>query len=835
MAREIPRQGRSVLESAMTLPQATGHEKLANALGGLSNRIGEYSNRLKVEQATLEGAKQRLEGGPKKQLAPNLTPVTQAYNNAFINMDSALVYSAATEGMSLDMLEASTPASLAQGGAADRYMANAQARIRGAVDQALEQARPELALKLQQQAHNNMIRLMGMQQDYDYNQAKSNASVVIRQGTDQYAELMTRGYTDVAAEHLADLQNNMNAQLKLGYITPYEKYQYEEQLKQVGLNASAERVYVEKFKASEEAAARYIDELYNNPDMSITQGQREGMLQHLLGVHTRMTQAMTNASQIGYDNVMRFITPPDPEMPKFQSIDEVREQINNQVQQGHPINRHQQFLLENAFLAAQKKESKKANNNAEIVRLRDSPEIVRYKGKPLDDYWKDAFDFQRTQRNQLRETAQTPVEKIMADTPDWMIGASIAAQIKFAPISTYTNYLHTQLMNGSVQQQLEAVKAWSYLETNNPVSLQQFSARDQAFVHDVLDRMKDTRVAPEVIIKDATENILKVDERVYQNRLEALREDLKAKPKFVENLANEIFGGTISSTSSAPGSIMYSAVQREYEQNFLVSGNRQRAAKITKINMQNMAGVSKYGPGKQPIWNPPEKLPFANFGNILDNQYAQFINEVALSGQQHADVLGVNIKPSSKMPPVSNRLSDVEKITGQYLKGKGYLNINDKDVEVFLVSPSYNQANLEGGTRYQLYYYDNQIPRPVPMVSYQKMADGSTVPRVGNALMQFQGPQQYTPNALRQLQEEQADAGIMKAAEKAFNSVTPSSFFEIEPGSPFDMPTFVKRQKRSKENKEEFQEFLKSYTKSMPQQIEEEKLRRQVARAEEMG
>ena len=824
MARDIPRTQRSVLESAQSLPQYSGGARLAEMLGGLSNKIGSVATKLSVEQATLEGAKNRMEGGPKK-LAPGLNAATQAYNNAFVEMDASLVYTSAIQGMSQDMLEISTPASLAQGGASERYMQLAQARIKGALDAALEQGKPELALKLQQSAHNNVLKLMSMQQNFDYDASKSNGSVVLKQGIDQYKELMRSGYTDIAGEHLADIQQNLKAQKALGYISSYDQYQYEEALKQAGLNGAAEYEYRNLFSESEEAAAKYINEFYGKKMPGVTQEQKEGALQHLLGVHTHMTQAMTHASQIGFDNVSRLINPVEPGVQGPTSIDQVREAIQAQGQQGNPINRHQELVLENQFISSLKSKNKDAQTNAEIVKVLDSPDLVFYAGKPLDKFFDASFALAKEQRDLMKGAATTPSQYLMANTPDWMLAASIASRAKFAPISAYTKYLETQLMNGSVEQKLDAVKAWTFLETNNPTALNQFSAKDQAFVHTIMNRMANTRVPPEVIIKEATDSILKVDEKVYENRIIALRDEYKAKPKFIQNLSSEIFGADIDSKVAEPGSIMYSAVQREFEQNYLISGDRAIAANQTKMNMERMAGKSKFGPKGQPIWNPPERLPFYSFGNIVDNQYAQYINQVARTAQENPGVLPYDIKPSKKMPPIPERLSEEEKMLGNFFKGKGYLNIDGKDVEVFLVSPSFNQANAIGGTFYQLYYVDNGIPKALSAIDMQVGPNGEKMPRIGNALMQFQPPNRYVPGVLNKLQNETADANLAKAAESHFNAITPKEF-----GSPFDLPTYHKN-KPADANKEEFKKYLSSFKEDMPKKIEEEKLKRALANA----
>lgn len=822
MAREIPRMDRQVMESPLSLPQYSGAARLSEMLGTVSNKIGALNTKLQVEKATLEGAKNRIEGEPKK-LMPNLTPATQAYNEAFVNMDSALIYSSTIQGMAEDYLMAAQPGSLAQGGASKRYLEAAQARIQGSLSQAMEQGKPELALKLQQQAHNDALKLESAQLTYDYDQTRSKAAVALKQGADIYAESIKNGHLDIAKEHAQDLFNNIESQLKLGYITPLEAYNYKEQLIQVGINSELERSYIDAYALSEDEAAKLVNDWYTKETPGITNAQKEGGLQHLLGVHSRLTSSMTMASQIGFDNIaMRINT------GTYGSIDALREDILTQSQSGHPINLHQQFQLESAYLKSLKGANKKAQTNAEITKKLDSPEITLFTNKQLDDWFTDVYKARKEQRNILMETAATPAEKVMASTPDWMIGASIVSHVKYAPINAYQGMLHTQLMNGSTDDRINAAKAFNFLEVNNPAALEGMSKKDVAFVNNILDRLENTNIDPNTVVEDAVNNILKIDDTVFENRQKELNKYIKDNPKAIANLTKDIFGKKLPSSGGMGADIMYSTVQKEFDNNFMLTGNAKDAAKLTSKHMAKQAGVSEFGAPGVPIWNPPENLPFYGFGNIVQNQFAQAIDEVVRNAEKYPGTLNVAIKASKKMPAIPAYLSDKEKMLGNYFKGEGWLNINGEDKRVFLVSPSYNQANALGNLQYLLMYDDGGVSRPVPSVVVQLDANGNPVPRPGNSVMQFKSPDQYVPQLLNKMQKELADADTTKAAERKFNAINPSLFktpYSLMTTDVYDdAPATVKKS-------EEFKEYLKSFKTDVPAQIEEEKLRREAIKA----
>jgi hypothetical protein len=829
---------RQVSTPQTDLPSTNVYGRLSQALGGLSNEIMGVATGINVEQQALQGAKDRMEGGPRETLAPGITKATQSYNQAFAEVDLNIVQTGAINQLSEDLIEARKIENLSQPGNVEKYKQTSEAVIKGALENSLAMNRPQMALKLSQLSANNMLELSDVQNKFDFAQARSQAAVANITSAEEIYNQQRDGNFEQAKELREETLTNIDAQISTGFLSEEEGYKLKKQLQQDSYNAEAEYVYRQLKEEDPAEAAKLLAKFATGDDefKHLTASEREGVIRHLRAVDTQMDQAFSDAAQIGYQTVRnKMISSPTD----FKTIEQLRNAFVQSSQNGYALSSKQQLDLEGAWYKLQAAANKSINNITEIDNNLDSINITNFSGKQMTDWFNYKVGKAKERRDEDVAKAPSEGQKIIENTPDWMIEAMVASESKLKTIPGFTDRISTRINKGTPEDKLNAVRAWGFLENTNPSALQDLSDTDRAFAYTVLSRMRNSQVAPEIIIQEATDSIINPDKAILEARKDALKARMKAKPALIDNLSKEIYSNKMEKMIGTPASIMKSAVQKEYEANFMAGTDDPEG--LTIRNMQNKAAVSKFGPPNGvPMWNPVEKLPFYGFGRIVENQMVRSLQELVTLADKNPGVLPYELKWSDKMAKPPAKWTEEEKYKGKYsnlkksaffsLEETGtikpdefYLNINGKDRRVYCVSPTLNQTQLAGDTSpvYQLYFDDDYgTPRALLRVSH--FDDGGTT-RVGltNTFIQFFGPDVDTPKILDRLQKGEAAEDIMEAAENMFNEKYPDTSI---PG--VDMPLGFQGRKNIKDNKEAFNKYIDSFRVDIKENVRKAQAKR---------
>ncbi len=835
---------RQVATPQTDLPSTNVYGRLAQALGGISEKVMGVGTAINVEQQALQGAKDRMEGGPREQLAPGITKATQSYNQAFAEVDLNIVQTGAITQLSEDLMESRKIENLSQPGNLERYKETSEAVIKGALENSLAINRPQMALKLSQLSANNMLELSDVQNKFDFAQARSQAAVANISSAEEIYNQQRQGNFEQARELGQESLNNIDAQVQTGLLSEEDGYNLKKQIQQASYNAEAEYVYRQMKEEDPAEAAKFLARFAAGDDefKHLTPIERDGVVRHLHAVDSQMNQAFSEAGQIGYQNIRnKMISNPGD----FKTIESLRNSFVQSSQDGYALSAKQQLDLEGSWYKLQAAANKSINNIVEIDNNLDSINITNFSGKQMTEWFNHKVRQAKERRDEDVAKAPSEGQKIIENTPDWMIEAMVASESKLKTIPGFTDRISTRINKGTPEDKLNAVRAWGFLENSNPSALQDLTDTDRAFAHTVLNRMQNSQVAPEIIIQEVSDTILNPDKSIIEARKEALRARIKVKPALIDNLSKEIYSNKMEKMIGTPASIMKGAVQKEYEANFMAGADDPEG--LTIRNMQNKAAVSKFGPPNGvPMWNPVEKLPFYGFGRIVENQMVSSLQELVTLAEKNPGVLPYELKWSDKMrkPPV--KWTEEEKYKGNYsnlkksaffgLEETGtlkpdefYLNINGKDRRVYCVSPTANQTQLAGDTSpvYQL-YFDDDFGTPRALLRVSHFNDGGET-RVGltNTFIQFFGPDVDTPKLLDRLEKGEAAEDITIAAENMFNEKYPDTSI---PG--VDMPLGFQGRKNIKDNKEAFDKYINSFRVDIKENVRKAQAKRAQQRLE---
>ena len=801
---------RQVATPQTDLPSTNVYGRLSQALGGISEKVMGVGTAINVEQQALQGAKDRMEGGPRETLAPGITKATEAFNKSFTDMDSSLVISATTTQLSGDLIEAMRPENLAKPNNVENYQQISQARIQGALEETFLSNRPEVALKLSQQAANASIRLAEVQNKHDFDVARAQAAVSNTKLIESIYNNEVNGSVDLASENLSEAISGVEAQVGLGMADEGDLHKVTTLGIQAKINGKVEREY--KSLETEAERALYLYALQQGEDgLEITPTQRISAMEHLSGVAAKTTKVESVVGSLGYDRIDQTLNFSPESYPTLESLNAA---IAESAQNGFPLKMAQQIDLQNQWLKAYQKANAESLDYVRVKNMINTADAANLTAKELDNYYFNEVQIQQEEINKLLQSNAPDKEKLLNTAATWQIETAVAAQSKYSAIPAFTKKLTTKLYEGTVQEKIEAAESYNHLQTKNPAALRDLNATDKALMQDILNRLRNTSVAPEQIMEESFKDIVEVPEAVREAREKSLAKFKKDKPKFVDELTKSIFGSDFKGMLDTNSLLMKTAIENEFDTYYRTKGSDKLAAQLTEKSMGFKAGPSKFGqPNGLPMWNPVEKLPFYGFGKTVENQFTRNLQEIVRLSEKNPDKSTIPIRWSKKMGDAPKAWSENDKMYGDYARNGWWLNIGGVDRQVYLVSPSLNQSSGLGTNEpiYSIYYNRDGIPQQLTTL--------------GPTTMQFRSPDKDVPKVYESLQNETADASLTRAASDAFRMHTKDTLPTLSLYAPQ-----LEMQKIA--NKKELKKYIESFKKEKPGQIKNEKLRRLEAKLE---
>jgi hypothetical protein len=811
MANDFVVNPRQTRESALTLPKNDVYSKFSAAMGGLAEFAGNLAVNSAVEKAALQGAKERLEGKEVK-LAPGITKATAAYNEAYKKMDTNLNVLNGEKALALGLMEASKPENLSPD--SPKALAQQQdATIASILANTAPDNQPEVALRLKMAAANNELKIAQSLNTWSEKQLQDTHATMLYDGGKQLLEYARIGQQDLFEDLYRELDDTNKALVKAGQMSKLEYAKGLSEMKQMAINGTVEYKYNQAVaKEGEEGGAKYIKEFWDEEFPNMTEAQKEAGLAHLMQLHGRDVAAITHASQQGYMDLKADMTgdnPPD-------SMADLDARIEKSEENGKPLSDTQAFKLREEYKAMLRKGNAKAMRNKEIAKMINTGDWAGQQditAKERNNFYKDTKEALLQEQIDAQDQAKTTAEKVMNSRPEWLIGATIAGEMVAIPL--WQKETSDRIIYGTIEDKLDGVKAIDYMNTHNPRALDGMDKKELAYANSLLNTLKNTRQIPELVVQRLDAQILNVDYETKKRRDDTWNKELKDHPSTVNDFVKKVYGSKLNNNLAQPGASIYDDAAKALREAYNLTGDIKDAKSLAAESISKNAGISMFGPKGTPVYNPPEKLPFYNYGNIVRNQATRFLKEMVLDAQANPDALPYDIKWSKKMPEFPDAISEEEMFNNKYDKGEWWLNIGGKDQRVYFVSPSYNQS-----TSFNELMYLVQTENGNPIFAVTKDRNGRL--NLGNAAMTFQGPNEVVPAMVEKMSNEVAQTGINRAAQIAGGRNKFIVMLE-EYGIKFDetkMPGFGpdKTAQLAKIEEEKI---------SIPKRIENEKIKRQ--------
>jgi hypothetical protein len=661
-------------------------------------------------------------------------------------------------------------------------------------------------------------------------QIKQSAALTFFEGSKQLEEQVLGGDNESADITFNQIEKSQRDMMELGYLSPEQYQRNRDDLLQTAINGRLQYEYTQALEqGGERAGAKFIENFWETEHENLTQAQKNVALKGLISLRSQDRAASNQVGQAGFRDVMEYITSGNP--PK--SENDVLNFIAAQEEKGFGLNEYQEYKAIQAFRKTQKTSNRRNEKNIEIsgyVATQNINALLNESSTDIDNNYIDTKKFIVEQMAQESQEQPNLSGQVMANRPDWMIGATIAAQTP-VPIGQWQSEIHSQLLSSSPQDILGAVSAYNYVSKQNKIALDGVSAKDKAFISAVTNDLERTTLTPQEVIEKYKDAILNVDPRVAENRELAYKQIIKDNPGLPNNIVKKAFGDKIKNTLLQPSAELYATAQESFEREYKLTGDENQAIKNAVSYLKDNGGVSLFGPKGQPVWNPPENLPYNDFGNIVRNQATKYLKETVINASENPGKLPYKVEWSSKMPQFPDKVSEQDLFKNKYDKGEWWLKINDVDRRVYFISPNYNQANSFAETRYQVMYEKDDGYLHELLTVNPSLVNGEISMAAGSSMMTFKGPLELTPNLVSHMQKERATGAKERYFENEYKRQNPD-FNAINAAEGADISQFLygnpeEKKFTQKKEKEQLRRIVEEKNKNLPKEIEKEKFRRQ--------
>lgn len=647
-------------------------------------------------------------------------------------------------------------------------------------------------------------------------QIKDAGASTLYEGGKQLEEAARLGDDDGFQITFNQIDKSQQALLEAGYISQEDYLKNRENLIQLGINGKLQYEYEKALtEGGERAGVKYIENFWNT-ELNMTQAQKDAALKSLIEVRGQNKSAELQVGQAGFRDVMSAITSETP--PANEA--ELQTLIDNAAERGFPLNEYQAYKALQAFRKSQNKKNTRIQNNiliAKEIASGDTNALINRSASEIDSFYIDTRKQLMEQAQEQTQSLGTEGQKIMAQRAPWMIGATIASQTP-VPIPQWQDEIHSQIVSSNPEDNLAAVSAYNFVAKQNPRAIDGISSKDQSFLRAINSDLQNTSLTKQEIIDKYKDTILNVDPKVQENRVAAYKEIIKDNPGLPDSIAKKAFGKNIDNKLLQPGADLYAAAQNAFEREYMLTGDKNQAVSNAVSYLKDNGGKSLFAPKGEPVWNPPENLPFYEFGNIVRNQATKYLREAVDGATKHPGKLPYTLEWSDKMPEFPPSVSQEDLFKNEYDKGEWWLKINGTDRRVYFISPNYNQANSFAETKYQVMYEKDGYLHNLMTVGPTLGPDGQIDMRANTSLMTFLAPNQLTPDLVKSMQEESAQRAKGKYIEKEIGF--PTGIFEP------DYSEYLQKA-GNKEKREKAIKIIEEQNKDLPARIEKEKLRRQ--------
>lgn len=626
----------------------------------------------------------------------------------------------------------------------------------------------DVSVRLQAAANKNELDMVEHVQSAGRKALKDTAATLLYEESKQLQQYAVEGDEPALDASYLRIDQSRRELVKSGNLSEADYLKGRDELFQSALNGRLEYEYNKSVEeGGEVGGAKFINEFWNKEYEGMTQDQKNQGLKHLMDVAARDKAAQSRASYLGYNDVLDKLNSTDA--PK--SENEVHALIEKANEDGLPLNEWQAHKALQKYRTLNSKRLQREKDTIDfnsLVASGDVNGLIALGDTKVNNAYVDTKKALVERAQQQTEAAASDAQRVMAQKPAWLIGATIAAEVP-VPIGQWQEEIHSQLMSANNEDVLNAAKGYNYVKSKNKAAVDGISAKDKAFMDSVVRDIETTTMEPTDIVQRYREAILEVTPQVEENRLIAYKENIKNNPSLPNKIVKQAFGEKVKNVLKEPGAQLYAVAQEQYQKEFMLTGDQSQAIKNAVQYLKDNGGESKFGPKNEPVWNPPEHLPFYETGNIVRNQASKFLDEAIKNSEQFPGALPYTIERSEKMPEFPEKLTEKDLYDGKYDKGEWWLKIDGKDRRVYFISPNYNQANAFPSTQYQVMFEKDGRLQNLMIAVPKTDASGKAQYSARNAMMIFYAPNDIIPNLLKKMQDETADSALTKGAAREYD------------------------------------------------------------------
>lgn len=703
-----------------------------------------------------------LLGRTAQTFASNVGEHIKERREAALEMESAFNILAGQREMALSMFSAQknpNPSVESLG----EFNKTQQEIIKKILENTDEKNYKHVATSLVQFANQNELKLMEHAYQRGQQKLKDNDATLFYEGIQQLSELYRDGRFDEGKQTFLNIDSSRKKAVEAGLLSQEDYKKGKDLFLQSAINGELEYEYNKAYEENgERGAAAFLKKYWESPT-DLRSDQKELGMKFLHNLDTQRRQASAQASAIGRRDVIESLY----ENPT-QDMTEVDARIEASAIKGFSLNEAQAFSVRQRARKLSESELKQRIKNQQItkdVQTSNVNALIKYSGTDLNNWYVDTVDKVKEFNAEQEEEAETIGQAIMAQKPDWMVKAAVASEMPKA-IPYWQDELHSQIWSKNYDDVLNAVKAYDYVKQKNLAGIEGFSEKDVSFIRAVSNDLKHTTMAPNEIIDRRKDEILNADDKVRKNREDALKVIHKDKPSIPIDIVKEAYGVKPDNLLKDPGSALYATAQEQFDQEYMASGDEKAAKQAAIEFLKDTGGESIFAPKNHPVWNPPENLPFYDFGNIVRNQATKFLHDVVKTANENPDRMLYKVELSDKMPQMPTQVSEQDLVDRRYDKGEWWLKIDGTDRRVFFISQNYNQANYFPGTAYQVMFEKGGTLHNLQTVVPALTADGNLSTQVDSATITFLSPQELVPNVITDMEAKRARIGLTRAAMK---------------------------------------------------------------------
>ena len=649
MTKELQSLQRQTIAQGMSLPQSTSFSGMATSFNALSNLGAFAAEKFSVGAAKQRGAADAFSNiGKPGRLAPGVTKATEAYNNAYNNVDITLT---TLNGMKLldDHLRSLSEPGKLNSNSVGVYDAFAKASIQGTLDGTTEQNKADVALRLGQHYFQNLARMGDRVSTFNNQEMEKDFTHIQNESLRMMQESRMAGDQEGVKSAVNSYNQLIQDKKSLGLLHPLEEQEMRQTLDNalVSVDYSA-RLLTARANGTEE---QFLSELANKKPDGLSFEQWQTSISSVLKLKNRQDALVNEQQALSQAKWTQKLA-----SGEIQSLEDL-EGAKSELSALSYTN------LQTSFIRSQVADGKLQRDIQDFANLNG---VNPSAAERMPDSVKDAAYGQLL-------NAITQAKQFESNDPSASLSliekAEAAKQFR-VPIRALNDELNYNIINGTPDQALEAALAYQRL-AGRPDSLEDKSpvldlpkTAEQIAVSVAMLANNTTDLLPDAVEK-ARKDILLVNDQEKAARLNNFEKTYSSGDKGTKNLKNafsQVFG-----VSADANPERFESFKTVFRVNSGQMRSLDEALEYTKRSMTPVISTSKYAQNKETLMRfAPEKVvPFIENGHWFDNQRLLALSNIAKNYERHNELVKNLPANRERFNQLKSEIQELGKIDGR--------------------------------------------------------------------------------------------------------------------------------------------------------------------------